>query len=272
MILNNSDLRLNRRHQGLKQDFLDQIQQNADRQISRLRALGKLKRHLATATAVTIATGILLTGQASAVTSFTETFDADNADWGNQASAPVSHDAAGFITTSGAFPDLGQGVLFRGQDEFFLPDQNGSSGGAFNGNWIADGVSQLSVDVRHNAPVPLSFFTRFSTPFNFPGATAVRFVPVMPNQWTTLSFNIAPNPPFGAPNFVTFEGSTFEDVFSNIGHVQIGASTPDGFDENPSVFTFDMDNASITVVPEPSGTLLAMAGGLLLMLRRRRSH
>ena len=271
MNLNNSDLRLNRTHLNLKKDFLVQIQQDADRNIARLRALGKLKRRVATAATMVFGAGILLTGQVSAVTSFTETFDNGNANWGDPISSPAGadHNAGGFITTGGALADLGQGVLFRGQAGL------GSSGGAFTGNWIADDVSQFSVDVRHNSQVPLSFFARFASPFNFPGATAVQFQPVLANQWTTLTFNIADNPQFGAPNFVTFEGSSFEGVFSNIGNVQVGVSIPEGFENNPAlangVFTFDMDNASVTAIPEPSGTLLAMAGGLLLLRRRRRS-
>ncbi len=232
------------------------------------RALFSFRTRLFTAG---FAAGLILVGHASAVTSFTETFDNDNASWGDPIGSPggAGHDAGGFITTSGALADLGQGVLFRGNGSA------GASGAAFSGNWIADGVSQFSVDVRHNSQVPLSFFARFASPFNFPGATAVRFQPVLANQWTTLTFNIADNPAFGAPNFVTFEGSSFDGVFSNIGRVQVGVSIPDGFENNPAlangVFTFDMDNASVSVIPEPSGVLLAMAGGMLLMLRRRRS-
>ena len=219
---------------------------------------------------IAIAAGLLFGSQASAVTSFTETFDNDNSSWGDPTGSPggAEHNASGFVSTTGALADLGQGVLFRGNGSA------GASGGAFSGNWIADGVGQFSVDVRHNSQVPLSFFARFASPFNFPGATAVRFQPVLANQWTTLTFNIADNPAFGAPNFVTFEGSSFDAVFSNIGRVQVGVSIPDGFENNPAlangVFTFDMDNASVSVIPEPSGSLLAMAGGMLLMLRRRR--
>ena len=219
---------------------------------------------------IAIAAGLLFASQASAVTSFTETFDNDNSNWGDPTGSPggAEHNASGFVSTTGALADLGQGVLFRGNGSA------GASGGAFSGNWISDGVGQFSVDVRHNSQVPLSFFARFASPFNFPGATAVRFQPVLANQWTTLTFNIADNPAFGAPNFVTFEGSSFDAVFSNIGRVQVGVSIPDGFENNPAlangVFTFDMDNASVSVIPEPSGSLLAMAGGMLLMLRRRR--
>ena len=218
------------------------------------------------------AAGLLFAGQASAVNSFIETFDTDNSGWGDPTGSPggAEHNqAGGFISTSGAFGESGQGVLFRGNGPA------GASGNAFSGNWIADGVTQFSVDVRHNSAVPLNFFARFASPFNFPGATAVKFAPVLGNQWTTLTFDIAPNPQFGAPNFVTFEGSDFATVFGNLGRVQVGVSEPDGWENNPALggtFTFDLDNASITVVPEPSGTLLAMVGGMLVMLRRNRGR
>ena len=176
------------------------------------RALFSIRTRLFTAG---FAAGLILVGHASAVTSFTETFDNDNASWGDPTGSPggAGHDAGGFITTSGALADLGQGVLFRGNGS------SGASGAAFSGNWIADGVSQFSVDVRHNSQVPLSFFARFASPFNFPGATAVRFQPVLANQWTTLTFNIADNPAFGAPDLtdqVWLFGETRADITETV--------------------------------------------------------
>jgi hypothetical protein len=152
-------------------------------------------------------------------------------------------------------------VLFRAQDEF------NSSGRAFEGNWIAQGVGRFSAFVRHNAPLPLSYFARFSAPANFPGGTAVKFAPVPPNTWTQLNFDIrATN-----PEFVTFEGTSFGAVFSNIGHIQLGVSGPAALANNPTVFTFDIDKASIAMlVPEPATTIaLVIAGATLLCGRRQ---
>ena len=71
--------------------------------------------------------------------------------------------------------------------------------------------------------------------------------------------------------FVSFEGQSFEAVFSNLGHIQILTSVPDGFENNPAPITFDLDNPGITVIPEPSSSLLLIGGSALLFLRRRRS-
>jgi hypothetical protein len=196
---------------------------------------------------------------------FTEHFATDAANWFDTAgAAPVTWNAAGgpdgssFVSTNFNFvssaPD-GVPVLFRAQDEF------GSSGGAFFGNWLAAPVSEMTFFVRHNASAPVNFFARFSGPANFPGATAIVFAPVLPNQWTPISILIHPiNPSF------IFEGpSTFGSVFSNIGHLQIGVDVPDSLAGVDQDFTFDLDQVSI--VPAPGAlALLAMAG----WSRRRR--
>lgn len=150
-------------------------------------------------------------------------------------------------------------ALLRAQDEF------GSSGGAFVGDWIDDGVTLFSAQVRHDAPVPLNFFTRFSGPFNFPGAVAVEFAPVAPNTWTEISFAIdALN-----PQFVTFEGSDFDTVFGNIGHVQIGVTVPSSLAGVDADFTFSVDKASI--VPAPAALLPLVIGLVACSRRGRRS-
>jgi hypothetical protein len=152
-------------------------------------------------------------------------------------------------------------VLFRAQDEF------NSSAHAFEGNWVMQGIGRFSAFVRHNAPLPLSYFARFSNPGNFPGGTAVKFVPVLPNIWTQLNFDIRAN----NPEFVTFEGTSFGAVFSNVGHIQIGVSGPAAMANDPSVFSFDIDKASIAmIVPEPATlTAMVIAGTVLVCGRRR---
>jgi hypothetical protein len=152
--------------------------------------------------------------------------------------------------------------LFRAQDEF------NSSGHAFEGNWIVQNIGQFSALVRHNAPLPLSFFARFSGPGNFPGGTAVKFAPVLPNTWTELSFDIRPS----NPEFVTYEGTSFNTVFSNVGHIQLGLSVPAALAANSTAFMFDIDKVSIArAIPEPS-TLVALllAGAVRMPLGRSR--
>jgi hypothetical protein len=201
----------------------------------------------------------------AAVTDFTETFDTDAAGWLDNASAALTHGSDGgdgFVTDTFDYTGFNAGdqspVLFRGNGS------NDASGDAFVGDWIASGVSTFSFDVRHDFDSPLTFFVRFASPFNFPGAVAVPFTPMAGNTWTTLTLAIDPS----SPNFVSFEGSDFNSVFSNIGNVQIGAS----IDENLAgqTATFDIDNVSVTAVPEPASMAILSLAGLALMRRRGR--
>ena len=150
-------------------------------------------------------------------------------------------------------------VVFRAQDEF------GSSGNAFVGNYLAEGVTTFTAFVRHDASFPINFFARFSSPFNFPGAVGVTFVPALPNVWTEITIDIQP----GNPQFVTFEGSDFNTIFSNIGHVQIGPFVDMVAAGQDVDITFDLDMPSI--VPEPTvGALLLIVVGCIAARRRRR--
>jgi hypothetical protein len=212
----------------------------------------------------------LTSGGASATTvPFTEDFASGPANWFNAPGTQVlawettgGPDGGSFVSTPFSFVGSQANdtpVLFRGQDEF------GSSGGAFVGNWLSDGVTQFAAMVRHDGVAPLNFFARFSSPFNFPGATAVSFIPVMPNQWTPIIVPIDPS----NPQFVSFEGSDFGTVFSNIGHVQIGVSVPAGLAGATPMFNFGLDKVSI--VPEPATVGLLLAGiGAAAMRRARR--
>ena len=217
------------------------------------------------------ATSLVLTiSNVQAVTTFTEDFDSDNSNWGDPLSQSLTFvptDGApgaspGHVSTSFAFssadPMFGA-TLFRGQSNL------GSSDGAFVGNYLGDNVVTLSSFVRHNAPTPVTFSSRFASPFNFPGALAVNFAPVLPNVWTELLVTIDPS----NPAFVSFEGSDFDTVFSNIGNIQIASSVPDGFADNDTLFTFELDNVTVSV-PEPSSAILALLGGIFLVRRRRR--
>lgn len=206
----------------------------------------------------------------AATVPFVETFATDTADWRNAAGSALDFNAAGsfdgssFVSTSFNFVNNSENedlVIFRGQDNF------DSSTDALVGDWISEGVAEFSFYIRHDGPSPANFFARFASPFNFPGGVAVDFAPVAAGVWTELSFTIdASN-----PQFVSFEGSDFNTVFSNIGNVQIGVRVPGAFAGLDQPVTFSLDNVAITggVIPTPgAATLFALAG--LAAARRRR--
>jgi len=213
--------------------------------------------------------GIVLTASAGAtIVPFTEDFNADSADWfGPMAFFPLdwfdSGGPDGGAYASGVFNFRSAAVddtpaILRAQDEL------GSSGGAFVGDWIADGVNDFSFEFRHDAPGPVTVFARFAGPAGFPGAVGVEFVPVLPGQWTQIDFSIAPD----SPALVTFEGTSFEEVFSSIGDIQIGVFVDDtlaGLDQD---VRFDIDK--VTIVPAPGAIAwLAPLAGVGLRRRRR---
>lgn len=202
---------------------------------------------------------------AGAVASFTEDFATNSAGWRDSAglqdlgwSSTGSSDGGSFATTSFNFAQSASNatpVLFRAQDEF------NSSNGAFAGDWVATGIDEFSAFVYHDAPNALNFFVRFSGPGNFPGAASVFMIPVQPGTWTQLTLAL-PDPA------MTFEGPfTYSQVFSNIGHVQIGVSAQGvaGLDQS---IQFGLDKVSI--VPEPASLFLLGAGALLAGRRMKR--
>lgn len=211
-----------------------------------------------------------------AVVPFTENFTNDAANWYNNAgSAPVDWASSGgpdggsYVTTSYNFVNQTPGLpfpnnavnLFRAQDEF------NTSNHAFEGNWIADGVTSFSFWIRHNAGAPMMFFTRFATPSNFPAWSGVEFSMVAPNTWTHITIPITLSNPA-----LFYEGppggqAEFNAVFSNIGHVQVGVFGGAQAGVNQG-FTFDLDQPSI--VPAPGALALLGVSGLSRRARRRR--
>lgn len=216
---------------------------------------------------VAIVTALALSTTASATSvPFTENFAADSANWRNSTgSANLGWQGAGgpdgssYATGSLTFTSLASGSFVnvaRGQQGY------GSSGGAFTGDWIGSGVTELSFDIRHNAAVPLGFFVRFAGAANFPGAAIVSFTPVPAGQWTHLSFAIDPANPA-----LTLEGFPFAAVFSAIGNVQIGMTVPSSLGNTDTTVNFDIDRVSI--VPAPS---IMTAAGLSLLAAGRRKR
>jgi hypothetical protein len=209
----------------------------------------------------------------AATVPFVEEFAADASNWYDGGGAAVvdwspagGPDGSSHVLTTVNIVAAAPGdtpTLYRAQDEF------GSSGGAFEGNYIAEGVVEFRAHVRHDAPFPLTFFTRFSGPANFPGAIAVNFVPVFPNQWTEIVIAIDP----ANPQFISFEGADFNAVFSNVGHVQVGVSVAEGQAGFPFDINVDLDKATITggqAVPAVSTWgLIVLALGLAVAAKLR---
>jgi len=204
----------------------------------------------------------------AALVPFTEHFAADASRWRDTSgTTELSWVAAGgpdgssyvfenfnFVsTTPGATP-----ALFRAHDAF------DSSDDAFVGDWIADGVTVFSAFVRHDAPLPLTFFTRFASSANFPGAVGLNFAPVPPNTWTEIAVGIFA----GNPQFI-FEGTDFATVFSNVGNLQIGMLVPDALVGADVTVAFDLDQPAI--VPEPATAALGLLAAAILLAARRRT-
>lgn len=222
-----------------------------------------------TATSLLFAVMLLHAGASVAsatIVPFTEDFSANASNWYDSMGAnPVSWNMAGgpdggaYVSTAfnpSASAANDNVLLFRAQEEL------NSSGNAFAGNWIADGVDEFSFLVRHDATAPVNFFARFASPANFPAAVGVGFIPVLPNTWTPVTIAL-PNPA------LIYEGPfVFADVFDDIGHVQLGLSVPAALAGVDQSFTFDVDKVSI--VPEPSAALLLGVAISAAAARRRR--
>lgn len=194
---------------------------------------------------------------AGPVTPFTETFDAGNAAWLDGVQSPAAWHAPGYLSTSADVSSAGAFglLLFRAQLN------NGSSGGAFAGDYVASGIDRISFDVRHDANRDLSFIVRFATANNSPAFVIFSEQSVAAGEWTTVSFDIDPSNPL-----LTFAGGTYDQVAPQIGNVQVLVNRVDGLTE-PLLVNFDLDNVSI--VPSPSAYALLGLGALAATRRRR---
>ena len=212
---------------------------------------------------LTVAAPAVVAPHAFAITvPFTETFASSNSGWTNSANAAIGWNAtggpdnSGFISTTFNLtgqPDAATPVLVRGQA--------GASGGLFTGDWIAAGVTQVSVDVRHSATAPLTMFARFAQA-PAPGAIMTSSFAVPANQWTTLTFDINPTNPL----WLNFEGSSYAAVLSNIQRIQFGVVVSAAANLT-GPYTLDVDN--VRVIPAPSIGALAGLASLVAMRRKR---
>lgn len=201
------------------------------------------------------------------VSPFTETFDADGANFLDTGFAAVDHDAAGFISVTvpdDATASMGL-VVLRAELDPRTP-ANSASGGAFAGDYIEEGITQLSVDVRHDADFDIDVTARFSPAARFPGSFPLVGGTVgSGSEFTTLTFDI------GSLSDVSFEGAptpeNFEAVFGDVANIQLFLGT----DISGQEVTFDFDNFAIAV-PEPTSMALFVGMGGVMMRRRRRAR
>lgn len=209
---------------------------------------------------------------------FTEVFVADAQNWAiNSGGTAATWNATGgpsggtFLSRLGTPADgpFSGPTVFRGQDNF------NSSGDAFVGNWIADGVGVFSVDFFHDHSSSLNVSVRFANPFNDPGASSINFL-VPASTWTTLSIPIVDSTSsfqaYGSLGAVP-NATSFSTIFSSIGNIQVSlASGQVGPTGLPASVTLGIANPTIAPVPEPS-TWAALGGAFAVaaaMLRRRK--
>lgn len=207
---------------------------------------------------------VLLAAQAAAnpIVPFVETFE-DDAGWTDVNENPLVHvptggaDGGGFVTNT-ITPVLGGTIFAQGR-----PDEM-ASGGAFTGDWITGGVTELRAFVRHDAPVPVSVFFRITCcGANFPAQIGVVPIPLPPStdfQEITLDLDLS-NP------LLIPEAGTVAQNLSSVTNLQVGAEATTGFS---GPITFDLD--LVRIVPEPGTALLTGLGlaSLSLVSRRRR--
>ncbi len=212
---------------------------------------------------------------ASAVTTFTETFDTGTSGWLTGTSAAPSYNASGGVGdsgyisftssfTSGATGPFGAPplqILFRGNDAA------NASGDAFVGNWLEGGIQSFSLAIRHNHSEALSLYARFDAGAGRAASLAYDAqYRIEPGTWTTLTVAITD----GNPPFLSYGAGNFSSVFSNIANLQLGLYVLPS-----TTFTdlrLDIDNVAITAVPEPASLGLFALGGLATLgaVRRRR--
>ncbi len=205
----------------------------------------------------------------SVIVPYTEDFSSDAADWRDGGGVNLSTwEAAGgvgggsYVSESWDFGNNLEDdavVLFRGHAAF------NSSGSAFVGDWVGSGVDAFSMWVHHDAGVPLEMYARFATPFNFPGAVGVPFGFVPSGVWTEITIPITPT----SPNII-YEGAFgLNEVFGNLGNIQVAMNVPASLAGSSTVVQFGLDQPTIT--PEPAA-ILTLGMGALAIGRRRRAH
>lgn len=216
---------------------------------------------------VNLAVGQFTDPDGNIIVDFTEDFESGVANF----TAP-SRSLATLILTGGvddsAFiraatdPNF-QGVVLRAELDGRGPGP--ASGGAFAGDYIASNVESVSFSIRHDNTENATFGARFATSANFP---AVNFGlgTLAPGEFQEFTIDFTDPSLFGIE---AFGPTTFEQIASQIGNIQITTTAA-----NDSIYNVDLDNFQITTaassVPEPSSLALLMGAAGLLSIRRRR--
>jgi hypothetical protein len=231
------------------------------------------------------AIGLALAGVSSAwaIPPYAEQFPTGNANWsydnantqpaawvpngGPNSSSHIVRDFSAFMLSAAT-----DQVLFRAMNI------NNSSNDNFFGNWLADGINEFSMWVRHDAGIPLQFFGRFvSAPVGGAGVAALELVPVATDTWTRITFEISlanlnsPGNPTGELVAEGFPPATvYNNTFSNVNQVQVGFRVPTGFGAIDDSFTYRLDRPAINVVPEPATLVFAGMSAIFGLFGRRR--
>jgi hypothetical protein len=179
-------------------------------------------------------------------------------------------DGGSYATTELSYLDsatpFGSGpVVFRANT-----DAN-ASGGNFFGNWNNKGVTEFRAWVRHDTGQNLTYFLRVATAANFPGAIIDDDVTVPSGEWTQISWILDRDDPA-----CQGEGVTCTQALANVGVLQIGSDAPGTLNDDPSLYTMDIDKVEVIGVPEPGQALLLANGAICLVvgreIRRRASR
>ena len=220
--------------------------------------------------AAMLAAGVIAPMSLGVTLGYTETFPESTANWKNTTSGDMTWvpaggpDGSSYANTTFSFNGLTPGsqpTIMRCQSNF------NSSGGAFFGDYIGQGVTAVSFDIRQDSPDTLNGFIRFAFSSNpggsgsgFPGAAFVFSLPA--NAWTHVTVPIGPGTPFFYEPTGTFAG-----IFSAVTRIQYGALVPSDLITNGASYNFDIDNVSI--VPAPGAATAGLIGGAMLLRRRR---
>ena len=125
MNLNTSDLRLKKQTAKVNTVLLKKLQQSLNKKMKTLRSERKLTKASFSILCL-ISLGL---SESKAVTTFSEGFDNNNANWGNAASEPIGWkpsggaDGGGYITTNESFSDSGEGVLKDNSDKLLREEE-----------------------------------------------------------------------------------------------------------------------------------------------------
>lgn len=212
----------------------------------------------------------LTAGFASAsVVGFAEDFTQDPAGWRNfNNSANLQWIASGGPDGSAYATSLFNlaGTSSGGFPATVIRAVSTSSGGAFVGNWLQDGVTGFAFSFRHNLPEAITITGRFASPTNNPGASTQTSVQVAPNVWTTVSIDLQQ----GSPDIISFGSAGpngYSAVFSSIGNIQIGFNVSPTLAGQNINANFDID--AVRIIPAPASCALVAFAGLAGLRRRR---